>query len=65
MFPGKTDLTDVDLARDVTIKPRSVEVYPDPANAPLKGTKLNKAAIITLSGGVKPKNGLSAEDYEA
>lgn len=66
VFLGKTDLTDVDLASDVTIKARSVEVYPDLATAAPKGTKLNKAALVTLSGGVKPKNGsnLSAEEYE-
>ena len=28
-FPGATDLTDVDLERDITIKKSSIDVYPD------------------------------------
>ena len=54
-FLGTTDLTDVDLARDVTIKARSVDVYPDESQRPEIGQKLNKVAHVTLTGGVRPK----------
>ena len=62
-FLGPTDLTDVDLARDVVIKARSVDVYPN-TTPPAVKSKLNKPALITLEGGIKPKHGLSAEAYE-
>ena len=54
-FLGTTDLTGVDLARVVTIKARSVDVYPDESDRPPRGEKLNKEAHVTLTGGVRPK----------
>ena len=67
-FTGATDLVGVDLARDVTINAKSVEVYPKNPKAstkPYYGEKLNKLASITLCGGIKPKKGLTAAEYEA
>ena len=64
LFLGPTDLVDVDLANDVTIKPRNIEVYPSDDEKPDIGSKLNKGAIVTLEGGMKPKRGLNAVDYE-
>ena len=60
-FLGPTDLTNCDLAKLVKITPTSVEVYPNELTKPARGDKLNKPAIITLLGGVKPKKGESAE----
>ena len=57
---GRTDLTDVDFYTDVVIKARSIEVYPDESRKPPIGSKLNKPALVTLTGGVKPKNQLGA-----
>ena len=53
-FLGKTDLTNVDLAKIVTIKLRTAEVYNDNDPIQLKakppvGQKLNKPAEITLN----------------
>ena len=60
---------DVDLANDVIIKERHVDVYPKDRyptenDKPRLGQKLNKGAMVTLTGGVKPKKGVSADDYE-
>ena len=64
LFLDPTDLVDVDLANDVTIKPRNIEVYPNDEIKPDIGSKLNKGAIMILEGGMKPKRGLNAVDYE-
>ena len=64
LFLGQTDLVDVDLAKDVTIKPRNIEVYPNDDSKPDIGSKLNKGALVTLEGGMKPKRGLNAAEYE-
>ena len=58
-FLGCCDLTDVDLARDVIIKPRAIEVYPNDSQKPEVGEKLNRGALVTLAGGIRPKPGLS------
>ena len=34
LFLGTTDLVEVDLGRDVLIKPRMIEVYPDDTTKP-------------------------------
>jgi len=50
-FDGETDLTDVDLAKIVTIEQGSAEVYADEDPTTVKppiGQKLNKPAVITL-----------------
>ena len=59
----------VDLANDVIINERNVDVYPakrypNESDKPSMGQKLNKSAMVTLKGGMKPKKGVSAEDYE-
>ena len=41
-----------------------IEVYPDEAMKPELGCKLNKCAIVNLEGGMKPKNGMNAHEYE-
>ena len=55
----------VDLANEVIIKAKSIEVYPDEASKPAFGQKLNKQAIVTLQGGIRPKKGLNAHQYES
>ena len=76
LFEGETDLVDVDLAKEVRIKPRTVDIYPDNVERAegkerpnVIGTKLNRPAIVTLKGGVKPKanseqSQLTMEEYE-
>lgn len=59
------DLTDVDLGRDVTINPNHIDVYPDDFHKPEVGHKLNKPALITLVGGMRPKKAMSCTEYEA
>ncbi len=51
MYPGETDLTDVDLGDVVTIEHGGVEVYDDKRHIPYpaRGTKLNRPAKITLN----------------
>ena len=59
-FLGQTDVTDVDLDRDVIISLKGAEVYPDDLYAtgqlqkPTMGQKLNKPAHITLNE-INPK----------
>lgn len=54
-FPGKTDLTEVDLADIITIEQNSAEVYDDDRHMkPEVGQKLNRSAIIALYN-IKPK----------
>ena len=63
-FLGTVDLVDVDLAKDVTIKARLIDVYPNEDSKPTPGSKLNVSAVVTLEGGVKPKKNMSAKEYE-
>lgn len=62
---GAVDLVDVDLAREVTIKARHIDVYPSDHDKPPLGTKLNMSALVTLEGGMKPKKAMSAQVYES
>lgn len=47
---GETDVTDLDLDRVIDLKPREVALYPNQADCPPVGTKLNKPARVRLSG---------------
>ncbi len=55
-FLGETDISGVNLADIVTIEKQSVEVYDRERHIPYPkvGEKLNKNAIITLNGIVRP-----------
>ena len=53
-FPGLTDLTDVDLERDIVIA-NHIEIYPDETiTKPPIGRKLRKEFIATLNNVCKP-----------
>ena len=54
-------MTEVDLARDVEIYAKAIDVYPQDEYRPELGQKLNKAAHVILFGGVKPKKGDSVQ----
>ena len=57
-FFGRTDLTDLDLAKLIRIEATQVDVYPEGTSfKDAVGEKLNKEALVTLFGGVKPKKG--------
>ena len=65
-WPGKTDVTRVNLADIITIIQNNTEVYDDERHGstkPTVGQKLNKEAIITLTG-IKLKPGQSATQKE-
>lgn len=65
-WTGKTDLTGVDLADTITIRPKEAEVYDDERHIhskPAVGQKLNKTAIITLNN-FKPKKSQTATHKE-
>ena len=68
LFLGRTDLVDVDLAKEVVISAKQVEVYPNSSKEnskkPAIGKKLNKAARIYLTGGIKLKNDETAKEKE-
>lgn len=46
-WSGETDISGVDFTKDLVLEKGGCEVYPN-GNAPPRGTKLNKHAIITL-----------------
>ena len=60
---GEIDITELDLARLVIIKKKSAEVYPKETEhlKPSSGLKLNRPAIITLFGSIRPKEGQKLE----
>jgi len=62
-WPGKTDLTGVDLADTITIRSKEAEVYADEHSKPAHGQRLNKTAIITLND-FKPKKSQTATQME-
>ncbi|XP_063718681.1 nuclear pore complex protein Nup98-Nup96-like [Symsagittifera roscoffensis] len=47
-FPGKTDITAMDLDEIVHIRRKEVTVYPDDEQKPPLGYGLNKKAVVTL-----------------
>ena len=62
LFLGPTDITSIDLGSLVTITKGNAEVYPDGAQKPNIGEKLNKEVQITLKNISKGKR--TAEQYE-
>lgn len=48
-WSGETDISNVDFTKDLLLERGRCEVYPA-GNAPPRGTKLNKHAVITLLG---------------
>lgn len=46
-WSGLTDISDVNFSKDLILERGRCEVYPG-GNAPQRGTKLNKHAVITL-----------------
>ena len=49
LFFGRTDLSNVDLGKDVTINQKTVEIYENCDNKPGPNQKLNKPALITFN----------------
>ncbi|XP_075261662.1 nuclear pore complex protein Nup98-Nup96-like [Convolutriloba macropyga] len=47
-FPGKTDLTGIDLDEIVHIRRKEITIYPDDERKPPLGEGLNKRAVVTL-----------------
>lgn len=65
LFPGLTDLTGVDLAKEVKISHRQVEIYDDQTvDYPQKGDKLNRPAEVTLLKMQKPQKYASVQEWE-
>jgi len=62
-FLEKVDLTNEDLALNVTIKHMEVVVYPDDSKRPVVGKKMNVPAIITLYKCV-PKKAVDIEKFK-
>lgn len=48
-WSGETDISGVDFTKDLLLERGRCEIYPC-GNAPSRGTKLNKHAVITLLG---------------
>lgn len=48
-WSGETDISGVDFTKDLVLERGSCEVYSS-GNAPPRGTKLNKHAVVTLLG---------------
>ncbi|MES1902372.1 MAG: Nuclear pore complex protein Nup98-Nup96 [Paramarteilia canceri] len=47
-FPGKTNVMNLNIDRDIYFKKRKVSIYTDNTNKPPRGTALNKECNITL-----------------
>ena len=62
LWPGVTNLRDVQLSRIINIKPKEVFVYED-VPAPPVGTELNKNAVVSLYG-IYPKEA-TEEGYKS
>jgi len=51
-WPGRTDMRQVNLDRDVKLEQGYIEVYPNEATKPEVGSKLNKRCEVMLKLGV-------------